>query len=96
MKSQTGLSSLRVSCKRALRPMQDERSESSHEASHVNKPFLHGGGCETNKIIKNQVNEFIRVKTVIILSSPNKKIIFVVFYVKDVNKSYNYNTITVP
>ena len=36
---------------------------------------------------KKQVNEFIRVKIVIILNFRNKKVIFVVFYVKDVNKS---------
>ena len=36
---------------------------------------------------KKQVNEFIRVKIVIILNFCNKKVIFAVFYVKDVNKS---------
>ena len=36
---------------------------------------------------KEQVNEFVRVKAVIILNFCTKKIIFVVFYVKDVNKS---------
>ena len=36
---------------------------------------------------KKQVNEFIRVKIVIILNFRNKKVIFAVFYVKDVNKS---------
>ena len=34
-----------------------------------------------------QINEFIRVKTVIILNLCNKKIIFAVVYIKDVNKS---------
>ena len=36
---------------------------------------------------KMQINEFIRVKTVIILNLCNKKIIFAVVYIKDVNKS---------
>ena len=49
----------------------------------MNEPFFHYGGYETKKVIKlslkKQVNEFIRVKTVIILSFRNEKITFIVF-----------------
>ena len=49
-----------------------------------------GFSCEAkllNFLKKKQVNEFFRVKTVIILNFRNEKIIFLVFYVDDVNKS---------
>ena len=36
---------------------------------------------------KKLVNEFVRVKNVIVLNFCNEKVIFIVFYVKDVNKS---------
>ena len=32
--------------------VKDEKSGSSHKASHVNDPFSHDGGYETNKVIK--------------------------------------------
>ena len=32
--------------------VKDERSGSSHEVSHMNEPFFHDGGYETNKVIK--------------------------------------------
>ena len=32
--------------------VKDEKSRSSHKASHVNDPFSHDGGYETNKVIK--------------------------------------------
>ena len=35
---------------------------------------------------RNEVNKFISVKTVIMLRSRIKKLIFVVFYVRDVNE----------
>ena len=36
---------------------------------------------------KKQLNEFMRVKIVIVLNFRNEKVIFIAFYVKDVNKS---------
>ena len=43
----------------------------------MNEPLFHDGGYKTNKVIKfflkKQVNEFIRVKFVIILNSRNVK-----------------------
>ena len=36
---------------------------------------------------KKQISEFTRVKTVIILNLCNKKIMFAVVYIKNVNKS---------
>ena len=36
---------------------------------------------------KKQVNEFIRVKIIIILNFHNGKVVSIVFYVKGVNKS---------
>ena len=36
---------------------------------------------------KKQLNKFMRVKIVIVLNFRNKKVIFIGFYVKDVNKS---------
>ena len=36
---------------------------------------------------KEQVNEIIRTKIVIILNFCNEKVISIVFYVKDINKS---------
>ena len=36
---------------------------------------------------KKQANEFIRVKVVIILNFQDEKVYFIVFYVKDVNKT---------
>ena len=37
--------------------------------------------------LKKQVNEFIRVKIIIILNFHNGKVVSIVFYVKGVNKS---------
>ena len=34
-----------------IRHVKDEKSGSSHEASHVNEPFFHDGGYEINKAI---------------------------------------------
>ena len=36
---------------------------------------------------KKQLNKFMRVKIVIVLNFRNEKVIFIGFYVKDVNKS---------
>ena len=36
---------------------------------------------------KKQLNKFMRVKIVIVLHFRNEKVIFIAFYVKDVNKS---------
>ena len=36
---------------------------------------------------KKQLNKFMRVKIVIVLNFRNEKVIFIAFYVKDVNKS---------
>ena len=58
----------------------------------MHEPFFQEGGYEINLaklsgfLKKKQVNKLIGVKTVITLNFRNKKIIFVVFYVKDVNK----------
>ena len=38
--------------------------------------------------LRKQVNEFIRVKLVIILNVSIGKVTFIAFFVKDVNKSY--------
>ena len=58
---------------------------------HVNESSIHDGGLETNKVIKflwkEQINEFIKVKLVIISSICVQKVIFIFFYVKDINKS---------
>ena len=35
-----------------VRHVKDEKSESSHEASHVNEPYFHDGSYETNKVVK--------------------------------------------
>ena len=52
----------------------------------MNDPFLQDGGCKTNKVIKffkkNQVNEFSRVKIIVILNSHDVKVIFIVFFAK--------------
>ena len=36
---------------------------------------------------KKQLNEFMRVKIVVVLNFRNENVIFIAFYVKDVNKS---------
>ena len=52
----------------------------------MNEPFFHDEGYKIKKDIKfflnKQVNEFIRVKVVIILFSHNVKVIFIVFMSK--------------
>ena len=57
----------------------------------MNEPSFYDGGHKTNKVNKffqeKQLTEFIRVKIVIILIFRNEKVISVVFYVKDVNKT---------
>ena len=46
------------------------------------------GREELLRFLKNkQVNELVRVKIVMILNLRNEKVAFIVFYVKDVNKS---------
>ena len=46
------------------------------------------GREELLRFLKNkQVNELVRVKIVMILNLCNEKVAFIVFYVKDVNKS---------
>ena len=37
-------------------------------------------------LFKKKINEYIRVKIVIILNFQDGKVVFIVFYVKDVNK----------
>ena len=73
-----------------IRHVKDEKIGSSHKASRVNDPFFTTGVMKPTKLLSffkmKQVNEFIRVKTVII-SFRNKKITFVVFYVKAISKS---------
>ena len=73
------------------RHMKGKNSGSSHEASHAMSHFFMMGVMKPTKLLsflkKMQINEFIRVKTVIILNLCNKKIIFAVVYIKDVNKS---------
>ena len=73
----------------------NERSESSHQSSHVNESSFHDGVYETNEVNeflwKKQANEFIIVKIVLKLNFRIEKVIFIVFYVKDVNKSVPYN-----
>ena len=53
--------------------------------------FLMTGVMKLTKLLsflkKEQGNEFIKVKYVIILSFCNKEVFFCSFYVKDVNKS---------
>ena len=58
----------------------------------MNEPFFLDWDYKTNKVIKffflkKQVNEFIRVKIIIILNFHNGKVVSIVFYVKEVNKS---------
>ena len=58
----------------------------------MNEPFFFDWDYKTNKVIKfflkkKQVNEFIRVKIIIILNFHNGKVVSIVFYVKGVNKS---------
>ena len=57
----------------------------------MNEPFYHDGGYKTNKVTNfkktTTVNEFIRVKILLILNLRNEKVTFRVFHVKDVNKS---------
>ena len=57
----------------------------------MNEPFYHDGGYKTNKVIsfvkKRQVDEFIRVKTFLILNLLNEKVTFIVCHIKEVNKS---------
>ena len=49
----------------------------------MNEPFFYDGGYKTNKVIKFfffiQVNEFIRVKIVIMLNSHSEKVILITF-----------------
>ena len=60
----------------------------------MNKPSVYDEGYKTNKLnkffLKKQVNEFIRVKIVIIINFWDEKVIFILFYVKDVNKTVPY------
>ena len=60
----------------------------------MNEPSFCAGGYKTNKINKffkkKQVNEFIRVKIVIIINFWDEKVILILFYVKDVNKIVPY------
>ena len=59
----------------------------------MNDPTFYDGCFETNKfnmfLQQKQTNEFIKVKVVIKLNNHIEKVIFIVFYVKDVNKSVN-------
>ena len=48
----------------------------------MNKPFYHDWCYKTNQVIKfflRQADEFIRVKTFLILNLRNEKVIFIVF-----------------
>ena len=62
------------------RHLKVEKSGSSHQASRLNEPFYHDGGYKMKKL----VHEFIRK---IFLYLYNEKINFIVFHVKNVNKS---------
>ena len=57
----------------------------------MNERFYHSKGYKTKKTIKflkkKQVNEFIRIKILLILNLHNEKVTFRVFHVKDANKS---------
>ena len=57
----------------------------------MNEPSLYDGGFEINKGIEmlymKQVNKFSKVKIVIKINFNIEKVIFIVYYVKDVNKS---------
>ena len=59
--------------------------------AHLNEPSLYDGGFEINKVIEilymKKVNKFSKVKIVIKINSHIEKVIFIVYYVKDVNKS---------
>ena len=74
-----------------MRHMKGKDSGSSHEASHANERFFMMGVMKQTKLLsflkKKQISEFTRVKTVIILNLCNKKIMFAVAYIKNVNKS---------
>ena len=52
----------------------------------MNEPSFYDGVIKPT-VFSRKTNEFIRVKIVIILIFRNEKVIFVVFYVKDVNKT---------
>ena len=59
----------------------------------MNEPFFHGSGYKTNKainlvikLLKDQVNDLIRVKIVINLNFRNEKVIFIVFYAKNLSR----------
>ena len=60
----------------------------------MKEPSFYDGDYKTNKLNKffkgKQVNEFIRVKIVIIINFWDEKVIFILFYVKDVNKTVPY------
>ena len=74
-----------------MRHMKGKDSGSSHEVSHANEQFFMMGVMKQTKLLsflkKKQISEFTRVKTVIILNICNKKIMFAVVYIKNVNKS---------
>ena len=74
-----------------MRHMKGKDSGSSHEASHATERFFMMGVMKQTKLLsflkKKQISEFTRVKTVIILNLCNKKIMFAVVYIKNVNKS---------
>ena len=72
--------------------VKNEKSGSSQRAFHVNEPFYRNGGYKSNKVIKiflkkKQIYEVIRVKSLLILKLRNKKVTFIVLYVKYVSKS---------
>ena len=60
----------------------------------MNEPSFYDGGYKTNKLSslfkKKQVNKFIRVKIVIVIDFWDEKVNFILFYVKDVNKTVPY------
>ena len=65
--------------------------EQRKQSFHPNEPSLYDGSFEINKVIEilymKQVNKFSKVKIVIKINFHIKKVIFIVHYVKGVNKS---------